>query len=217
MTATVIRNLTIKDMRDYYDRVHGGRSTYINRKASEVWNPKIRNGEITLPPEFACVSDGKVFTWDDVKQKRKERQKEILKRKRSSRRQIQKKPLYVWVFWCPGVGGFAFRGWWIYLVGHGRDYCGGGYKGEVDGKLKDDLLRLFPLVESGLFDTNWNLWMRRFVKKYRRGSWCGKPQGKSLVWAEVEESSVRRLLSRVANITRQVAAERNVKYENQRH
>ena len=196
MSTVVIRNLTIKEMQDYYDRMHGGRGAYINRGGLETWNPQIRAGEIKLPPEFACVSDGKVLTWDDVKQGRRERQKAILEQKRSPYDQIQKKPLYVWVFWCPGINDFIFKGWWTYFVGLGRDYHGGGYKGEVAGRLKDDLLRLFPLVEPNLFETNWDEWMKRFVKKYQRGRWCGKPQGKSPVWAEVQGGSIKRILGR---------------------
>ena len=196
MSNIVIRNLTVEEMQDYYDRVHGGRGAYINRGALETWNPQIRNGEIKLPPEFACVSEGKVFTWDDVKQKRRERQKEILKQKRSSYGQIQKKPLYVWVFWCPGINDFIYRGWWTYLVGFGRDYRGGGFKGNVAGKLMEDLFRLFPLVEPNLFETNLDEWMKRFIEKHHRGTWCGKPQGKAPVWAEVTGGCVGRILER---------------------
>ena len=194
MSTVVIRSLTIKEMQDYYDRISGGRGTYINRGAFETWNPKIRAGEIKLPPEFACVSDGKVFTWAMVMERRRQRQVVKLEQRRSDYDVTYKKPLYVWVFWCPGVGGFAFRGWWTYFVGLGRDYHGGGYKGEADGKLKDDLLRLFPLTGPNLFETNWDEWMKRFVKKYRRGTWCGKPQGKSPVWAEVQGGRIKRLL-----------------------
>lgn len=201
MSTIVIRNLTIKEMQDYYDRVHGGRGAYISRGALETWNPKIRDGEIKLPPEFACVSDGKVSTWDEVKQRCRERQKAILERKRSSYGQIQKKPLYVWVFWCPGINNFIFRGWWTYFMGLGRDYHGGGYKDEVAGKLADDLLQLFPLAEPALFGLkeDWQereKWMKEFAKRYQRGYCCGKPQGKSPIWAEVQGSNVIRILCR---------------------
>lgn len=200
MSTVVKRKLTIKEMQDYY-RVHGGRGVSINRRALETWNPQIRRGEIKLPPELACVSDGKVFTWDEVIQSRRERQKEILEQKRSSYGQIQKKPLYVWVFWCPGVGGFAFRGWWTYVVGVGREYHGGGYKGELAGHLLDDVTRLFPVAGQTLFSWKYGWrerekWMKGFIKRYRRGTWCGRPQGKAPIWVEVKGGSIRKILGR---------------------
>ena len=196
----VTRNLTIKDMQNYYDRIPGGWGAYINRGALETWNPKIRAGEIKLPPEFACVFNGKVLTWEDVKQRRRERQKTLLEQKRSSYGRIQVKPLYVWVFWCPGISGF-FEGLWTYIVGLGREYHGGGYKGQLAGHLLDDVMRLFPVIEQTLFSLkdDWRereKWMKGFVKRYQRGFWCGKPQGKSLIWAEVEGSHIRRILGR---------------------
>lgn len=200
MGTVVIRNLTIKDMQDYYDRSHGGRGTHINRKAIETWNPKIRNGEITLPPEFAAVSYGKVLTWDDVKQRCRERQKELLEQKRSCYGQIQKEPLYVWVFWCPGISGI-FEGLWTYIVGLGGDYDGGGYKRQLSGHLLDDVMRLFPVTDQTLFSLkdDWRereRWMEEFIRRYQRGCWCGRPQGKAPVWAEVEGTRIRRIIGR---------------------
>lgn len=194
MDTKVAKNLTIKDMQDYYDTNGGGIGTYITRKAIEAWNPEVRSGEIILPPEFACVSDRKVYTWDDVKQRRRKRQKQILERKRKPYGLIQKKPLYVWVFWCPGISGI-FEGLWTYFVGLGRDYHGGGYKGQVAGGLLDEVMRLFPVCNS-LFPVSRNQWEEEFVKKYTRGKHCGRPQGKAPIWAEVQGSSVLRILGR---------------------
>jgi hypothetical protein len=136
----------------------------------------------------------KFTTIADILRRKRDRMENNLRWKREHEI-IERRTLYVWVFWCPGISGF-FRGWWTYLVGHGGDYCSGGHKGEVDGVLKEDLLRLFPLVEKRLFDTDWNLWMRRFVKKYRRGVWCGKPQGKAPLWAQTEGNRVLKILGR---------------------
>lgn len=193
MDTKVARNLTIKEMQDYYDRHLVGRGTYITRKGLETWNPKIRAGEIILPPEFACVDDGKVYTWDEAKQLRRKRQKDILARKREPYGQIQKKPLYVWVFWCPGISGI-FEGLWTYFVGLGREYHGGGYKGEVDGYLLDEVMRLFPVCNS--FPVSRKQWQENFIKKYTRGKHCGRPQGKAPIWAEVQGSSVVKILGR---------------------
>ena len=132
-----------------------------------------------------------------VMERRRQRQVVELEQIRSDYDVTYRKPLYVHVFWCPGINNFFFRGWWTYFVGHGHDYHGGGYKGEAAGKLLDDLLRLFPLVGKELFETNWDEWMKRFVKKYQRGKRCGKPQGKAPIWAEVRGSSIVRILDRV--------------------
>jgi len=198
MGTAVVKNLTIKEMQDYYDHVHGARGTYINRGGFESWNLEIKRGEVKLPPEFACVSDGQVLTWDDVKKYRRQRQKEILIQKRMGYRQnTEKKPLYVWVFWCPGISSF-FRGLWTYFVGFGRDYRGGGYKGDVSGRLLEQVIKLFPLVERDLFgELNYELWQRKFIEKYKRGLWCGKPQGKALIWAEVKGGEVMKILGKV--------------------
>lgn len=184
----------LKEMQDYYEKNHCGRGTYISRKALETWNPKIRRGEIELPADFACVDCGKVLTWDDVKQRRREWQKENLRRKRSSYGQIQKKPLYVWVFWCPGISGI-FEGLWTYIVGVGREYHGGGYKGQLDGHLLDEVMRLFPVCNS-LFPVSEEEWQEEFIKKHSRGKWCGRPQGKALIWAEVAGTGIKRILGR---------------------
>jgi hypothetical protein len=195
MKAVDTKYLTIKDMQDYYDRIPV-RGNYINRKGLENWNPDIRAGKIKLPPEFACVDNGKVMTWEEVKQYRREQQKKILERKRASYNQVRKKPLYVWVFWTPGLAGI-FEGLWIYIVGTDGIYHGGGYKGEVQGELLDEILRLFPLIDMPLFGfdyENLKLWKTKFIEKYKRGLWCGKPQGKALIWAEVKNRSNIKIL-----------------------
>lgn len=129
--------------------------------------------------------------------------KDILREKRKSMEQnlwfkreygvTQKRPLYVWVFWCPGISG-VFEGLWTYIVGLGRDYHGGGYKGQVDGHLLDDIMRLFPVCN--LFPVSHDQWQEEFIKKYRRGTHCGKPQGKAPIWAEVKGDSIVRILGR---------------------
>lgn len=133
-------------------------------------------------------------TRTDIKRRRQEKAKKILWLKREYKT-TQRRALYVWVFWCPGISGI-FEGWWIYLVGIGHNYRSGGHKGQVDGKLLDDLLRLFPLVEPDLFEINWDKWMKKFVKKYHRGNWGGKPQGKAPIWAEVSNGPVEKILGR---------------------
>lgn len=134
----------------------------------------------------------KFVTKADIRREKINQMNRNLERKRNYGL-VQRRAVYVWVFFCPGVNDFIFRGWWIYVKGIKGIYRGGGYKGEVDGRLLGDLLKLFPLAQPGLFETNWNEWKKEFVKKYQRGDWRGKPQGKALVWAEIEGDSIKRL------------------------
>ena len=104
--------------------------------------------------------------------------------------------LYVWVFWCPGVGGFAFRGWWTYIIGCNVEHGG---KHSQDSVLISRAMGMFPVVEPTLFGMDWEQrerWMIEFAKRYQRGTWCGKPQGKALVWAEVKGTSIEKILGR---------------------
>ena len=105
--------------------------------------------------------------------------------------------LYVWVFWCPGISGI-FEGLWTYIIGIGEEYHGGGYKGDLAGCLLDEVMRLFPLVERPLFPDYqyYNSWQREFIKKYQRGTWCGRPQGKAPIWAEVKGKRIVKILGR---------------------
>lgn len=131
---------------------------------------------------------------------------DILRRKRERRDRhriwmesqiTHRRPLYIWVFWCPGISGF-FEGWWTYIIGCGVEH-GGKYS--RDSSLILQAMELFPIVEPMLFNLkeDWQQrekWMKEFAKRYQRGLWCGKPQGKSLIWAEIKGSRIERILGR---------------------
>lgn len=107
---------------------------------------------------------------------------------------VERRALYVWVFWCPGLFGFAYRGWWLYYIGRGIE--SGKYL-ERDKDMMAQITRLFPVLAPDLFGhLDMHEWKQVFVRRYRRGFWCGKPQGKAPVWAEVEGDHIRRLISR---------------------
>ena len=108
---------------------------------------------------------------------------------------ICRKPLYLWVFWCPGINDFFYKGWWIYLIGNGG--ISESVKLDKNDKIGSQIMRLFPLVETTLFQDNYSYvkkWKSKFVKQYHRGKWCGKPQGKAPVWAEVEGRKIVNIL-----------------------
>lgn len=110
---------------------------------------------------------------------------------------IRRRRLYVWVFWCPGISGF-FEGWWTYIIGCRIEY-GGKYCSDTNLILR--AMELFPVIEKKLFDTeeDWQqreMWMKEFAKRYQRGYWGGKPQGKAPIWAEVRGNSIVKILGR---------------------
>jgi len=106
---------------------------------------------------------------------------------------VRKVALYAWVFWCPGINFFIYRGWWTYLVGRGISYGVDFRGGSV--RLQSRLMELFPVGDRSLFG-DFGEWKAEFVKRYQRGCRSGKPQGKAPVWAEVAGGGVKRLLSR---------------------
>lgn len=139
----------------------------------------------------------KFTTRSDVLKARKERMEHCLWWKREYGI-IEIRALYVWVFWCPGISGI-FEGLWTYLIGIGREYCGGGYKGQLNGRHLERVMELFPLVDKPLIP-DWRYyeqWRERFVKKYpSKTKWCGKPQGKAPVWAKVKGDHIEEILGR---------------------
>jgi len=102
-------------------------------------------------------------------------------------------PLYVWVFWCPGISGFFYRGWWLYLIGRG--ISSGKYLSR-DKEMVNRIMELFPGDPLLFGKMDLNDWMQWFVKHYQRGKWCGKPQGKAPVYAKVEGDHIREILFR---------------------
>lgn len=142
----------------------------------------------------------RLATWEfttkaDLLQERRERMESHLWQKREYG-VIHIQPLYVWVFWCPGVFGFAYRGWWTYIIGRGVEH-GGKYS--TGSSLILQAMELFPIIEPKLFEEDWQQsesWMKEFAKRYQRGYWCGKPQGKAPIWAEVQGTRIKKILGR---------------------
>ena len=127
----------------------------------------------------------------DIRRKRQERMKRILWWKREYG-VCRRRPLYVWVFRCPG---WVYEGWYTYLIGTNIS-CAMNFRGNNE-RLIARLMQLFPLIEPKLFGPpDLDKWMAEFVRRYRRGTWCGKPQGKAPVWVEVEGTRIKRILAR---------------------
>ena len=130
-------------------------------------------------------------TKQDVRRKRQERMKKILWWKREYG-VVERRPLYVWVFRCPG---WVYEGWYTYIIGTNIE-CALNFRGNAESLIAQ-LMKLYPLVEPMLYGPpDLDKWMAEFVRCYRRGTWCGKPQGKAPVWAEVEGTHIKRILGR---------------------
>lgn len=180
-------------------------NTFMPRKFLEHFRglvkKELRSSVLVPPPNVAGYeSDGyyrRAVTWAMIMERRRRQQAARLEQIRSDYDITYRVPLYVWVFWCPGISDCFFKGWWTYFVGHGRDYRGGGYKGQVEGSLFDEIMKMFPVKNPhSLFALDEDEWMQLFAKQYQRGKWCGKPQGKAPIWAEVCGGSVGRILGR---------------------
>jgi hypothetical protein len=141
-----------------------------------------------------------ITTYAELGRRKRERQAEQLARKRVSDWDTQIRPLYVWVFHCPGLGKVAFRGWRTYLIGRGIKegrwlFCSAG--------IQHRLMRLFPIAQGSLDDPplTYEQWMPLFAKFFccRRPDGtprkhAGRIQGKALIWAEVCGGNVHRII-----------------------
>lgn len=127
----------------------------------------------------------------DVRRQRQKRMESILWWKREYG-VVRRMPLYVWVFRCPG---WVFGGWYTYIIGTNISFAL-NFRGYAKSMIAQ-LMQLFPLIEPTLFGPpDLDKWMAEFVKRYQRGTWCGKPQGKAPVWAEVEGTHIKRIIGR---------------------
>ena len=132
-----------------------------------------------------------------AEKKKKMEQRLWLKREYKVTKRV---PLYVWVFWCPGINNFFFRGWWTYLIGRGISEVVS--ESRYVGESRDlEIMELFPLIHPRLFGEytcgEKEKWRIKFAKRYQRGLWCSKPQGKAPVLAEVEGTRIIRILGRI--------------------
>jgi hypothetical protein len=161
-----------------------------------------RGGESFIPdrffesfgPDTAIVSKMvgghyEVQTWSDLGREKRARQTRNLEDKRDGT-VSSVRPMYVWVFHCPGIFGFAYRGWWTYLIWHGGD---SGKFLRHSTKMIDALMSLFPMADPCLFGQppTYEQWQVRFATAFccrnpdgTARKHAGRIQGKALLWAE---------------------------------
>lgn len=157
-------------------------------------NPDFFTEKMLPWPEDAVSASREGFGGDwhyrtvaDVLREKRERQEGALRQKRAEG-VIQRRAVFVWSFWCPGVAGFAFRGWWMYLRGIGGTLIGGGHKGSLGPELFAQVRPLFPVRgQTTLFGPIRNEdYAEAFASAYQRGTHCGRPQGLAPCWAVIE-------------------------------
>jgi len=149
-----------------------------------------------------CRGQYTATTFADIGREKRERQADILHRIRTFSCEESVRPMYVWVFWCPGIGGFAYRGWWTYLIWRGGD--SGKYL-DRDEKIVRQLMELFPMGEPTLFGSasTHRQWQVHFAKVFCCRNPDGTPrkhagriQGKALLWAEFNGAHLHRIIGR---------------------
>jgi len=143
-----------------------------------------------------------VTTYAELGRRKREQQANRLARKRESCGRVEIRPLYVWVFHCPGAFGFAYRGWWTYLIGRGIEE--GRWLSKNAERVKE-IMQLFPIAHGSLdgppltFPQWMPLFARVFCCRHPDGTarrHAGRIQGKALVWAEVRGDHVERIIGR---------------------
>ena len=135
------------------------------------------------PREWAMIVDHKPVTWADIHRKRAERDKRNIARKREPR--TQRHAAYIWVFYQPGLFGFAYMGWWLYIRTVNESYA-------VDFRgLNSDLaLKIMRLVPCGILPAieNFEQWKEAFATEYHRPGRF-KQQGLLAGWATVQDGN----------------------------
>jgi len=143
-----------------------------------------------------------VTTYADLGRQKRERQEGRLRDLHAEAWRVQRRPLYVWVFHCPGLGGFAFGGWWTYLIGRGISE---GRWSFHDEQLQRRLMTLFPIAAGSLDGPplTYEQWMPLFARVFccrnpdgKSRKHAGRIQGKALIWAEVRGDHVERIIGR---------------------
>lgn len=154
-------------------------------------------------PDTASVArlgngEYRVTTYADLRREKRERQAERLRRIRQSDLP-QVRPIYVWVFHCPG---FVFGGWWTWLKG--RDWESDKYFWRHRPEMEQAIMDLFPMDDQpDLFGRRHTReqWQRWFARKYCCRHPDGRPrlharriQGKAFAWAEFDGQRIVKII-----------------------
>lgn len=150
-----------------------------------------------FPAHVACISGGRVVTWDDIRREKQERQRRQLeaKRRTNAPRQI---PVVVWVFYNDPDNFPFYSGWYTYIRGRARRYAGGDEWSINFRGPEGDRPRMIGMVMNAFpvgllpMEENFDAWMKEFVRTY---PWPEKRrrEGKAFAWATVSDRRIIKL------------------------
>lgn len=140
------------------------------------------------PREWAYKIDGNVVTYQELLDKKRERQRRHLENIRAN--EIEIKPCYVWTFHNPY---FPFAGWWLYVLTSvkNRDFEIGFRDTRLD-KFITEIMREFPLGFLPIVE-NFRAWKKEFARIYYRPSKKNIEQGMALAWCKIEKGQLERV------------------------
>jgi hypothetical protein len=117
------------------------------------------------PREVACVEDGRNVTWDEIMDHRRENQRRRLET--IMRVEPRRRAAFVWVYYQPGLFGFAYQGYWL-SIRTLNDCWTFNFRGSGCGNLNvTDVMRAFP---CGILpaEDNFEQWKVVFSRAYSR-------------------------------------------------
>lgn len=134
------------------------------------------------PKDLACIVNGERITWAQLKAAKIERQKERLRRILEVPHAVRQ-AAYIWVFYQPGLFGFAYQGYWLAIrtLNHTWTF---NFRDHMNGLQPIDIMKMIPCGVLPL-EENFEKWKEAFVKKYCRPGRF-KRQGMIPGWVECE-------------------------------
>ena len=134
------------------------------------------------PKELACIVNGDRITWAQLKAERVKRQRARM----CSIDRMNINPIrhaaYVWVFYQPGLFGFAYQGYWLAIRTLNHTWTLGFKGGCSIGIGIVDIMKMFPCGFLPLIE-NYEKWKKEFIRQYYRPGRF-KKQGMVPVWVE---------------------------------
>ncbi|MGD8777708.1 MAG: hypothetical protein PVH88_01970 [Ignavibacteria bacterium] len=161
----------------------------MTRKAYEHWGKVINDGRQPLPNNVAYLySDHPqqpwiAVTWDEVHKERAEIQASNLEYIRRIDTQI--KPGFIWVFDNGPI--FPYGGKWHYVKTFNEQFPLNFIGEKIELILK--CMNLFPCGVLPLIE-NHELWMKEFIKQYRKPNKRRKKQGLKKVWCKINHNNL---------------------------